>query len=430
MKPNLLVNIAGILLIAVVPTLSPGAQTRSAETEDHTRSTAVDTSVGDHNRRYNPKLRLDEELDAAEEALIRFYERDVIVMSQREIDPSRIIKGWYAHVEYTSKAALETVSGRIAGRGAENIVIQTSTAGREESRQIAYGDISKLVVGRYLPYIDRWKRRSEQKSLIVMVRGELDPSRLIKGWYAHVVYTSHGEKGTANGEIIDKESDRIVIKARARAKRRPYRFEAGRRWEIAYGEIEVLAVSRNPRDIQEWITATHAIKSPYETASKPSFEIGANLFSFLVLIDAGSDYSSAITLAVSDPFWLTPSIYTSAFLSEAWALHVGIGAGSLTGSGSAWSNFQTAHLGIAYLPRGVTSNSVFFRPFAAFFGRSSSSLFGVGVALGHRQVVQEKMALRFEAMYARLFESELNLFQFRLIFGIVLGRRTAAPEFE
>ena len=49
----------------------------------------------------------EKEVDAAEQAVQMFYEKGVTVMSQGEIDPSKLRKGWYAHVVYTSKGVKE-----------------------------------------------------------------------------------------------------------------------------------------------------------------------------------------------------------------------------------------------------------------------------------------------------------------------------------
>ena len=69
--------------------------------------------------------------------------------------------------------------------------------------------------------------------------------KLRKGWYAHVVYTSNRrQRRTITGEIFDKDADGIVIR---KSRNRPWE-----RWEIAYGNIDILAVAKARRDIERW----------------------------------------------------------------------------------------------------------------------------------------------------------------------------------
>ena len=82
-----------------------------------------------------------------------------------------------------------------------------------------------------------------EKNVRVMSRGKIDPSKFTRGWYAYVVYTSKGGKKTVTGPIFDKDADGIVIKTRAR----PWE-----RWEIAYGNIDILAVAKTQRDMGRW----------------------------------------------------------------------------------------------------------------------------------------------------------------------------------
>ena len=87
-----------------------------------------------------------------------------------------------------------------------------------------------------------------EKDVEVMSRGEIDSSKLRKGWHVHVVYTSEGVKETITGQILDKDADGIVIQSRASALWRADR----ERWEIAYGDIGTLAVTKDRRDIEKW----------------------------------------------------------------------------------------------------------------------------------------------------------------------------------
>ena len=204
----------------------------------------------------------EKEADAVEQAVQMFYGKDVMVMSRGEIDPSKLRKGWYTHVVYTSKGAKRTITGEIVDKDADGMVIK-SRARPWERWEIAYGDIDILAVAKYRRDIERWKRRFEEEGLTVMSGDELDLSKLRTGWYAHVVYTSKGVEGTATGEILDKDADGMVIKSRAKS---------WKEWEIAYGDIDILAVAKHRRDIKGWIEAGEVIQRLQEKESKVRFK--------------------------------------------------------------------------------------------------------------------------------------------------------------
>ncbi len=93
---------------------------------------------------------------------------------------------------------------------------------------------------------------------------ELDLSKLRKGWYAHVVYTtSGGIEGTATGDILNKDADGIVIRSRTKS---------WKEWEIAYGDIDILVVAKHRRDIKGWIEAREAVQRLQEKESKVRFK--------------------------------------------------------------------------------------------------------------------------------------------------------------
>ena len=56
-----------------------------------------------------------------------------------------------------------------------------------------------------------------------------------------------GERRTETGEIIDKDEGRIVIKSKYGGWN-----NAWKRFEIAYGDIDILAVAKDPGDITRW----------------------------------------------------------------------------------------------------------------------------------------------------------------------------------
>ena len=81
-------------------------------------------------------------------------------------------------------------------------------------------------------------QRFNQKSVTVMPRGQMDPSEIIKGWYAHIVYTSQG--ATRIGRIADKDSSRIALKYGADTH------------NIAYADMDTLIVAKHRREIERY----------------------------------------------------------------------------------------------------------------------------------------------------------------------------------
>ena len=81
-------------------------------------------------------------------------------------------------------------------------------------------------------------QRLNQKTITVMPRGQIDPSEIIKGWYAHIVYTSQG--ATRIGRIADKDSSRIALKYGADT------------YDIAYNAIDTLIVAKDMREIERY----------------------------------------------------------------------------------------------------------------------------------------------------------------------------------
>ena len=83
-------------------------------------------------------------------------------------------------------------------------------------------------------------QRLNQKTVKVMPHGQIDPSEITKGWYAHIVYTSQGATGRATSRIADKDSSRIALK---------YGFDA---YNINYDDIDTLVVAKHLREIERY----------------------------------------------------------------------------------------------------------------------------------------------------------------------------------
>ena len=83
-------------------------------------------------------------------------------------------------------------------------------------------------------------QRFNQGAVTIISRGQIDSSKITKGWYAHVVYTSQGATGTATSRIADKDASRIALK---------YGFDV---YNINYDDIDTLVVDKQWRDIERY----------------------------------------------------------------------------------------------------------------------------------------------------------------------------------
>ena len=111
--------------------------------------------------------------------------------------------------------------------GVEQIKSETNTEAIQRPNQTAYvrsGFITKTVT--------------------VMAREKIDPSKITIGWYAQVVYESkEGGKRTAAGQIVYEDTTRILVKDR---------IDRITTWTIAYDDIDTLAVAKQWSDIERY----------------------------------------------------------------------------------------------------------------------------------------------------------------------------------
>ena len=83
------------------------------------------------------------------------------------------------------------------------------------------------------------------KAITIMSGGQIDFSKIRKGWYAHVIYTSEGEEETVTGRITRQDSVHIVIRVQEEGVLRVLKA-------IAYKDIDTLVISQHARSIEAW----------------------------------------------------------------------------------------------------------------------------------------------------------------------------------
>ena len=151
-----------------------------------------------------------------------------------------------------------------------------------------------------------------------------------------------------------------------------------------------------------------------------AFEIGANLLSIRVLRAEGGDTGTFINLGSLAT--TNPALYISGSISDQVALDLALGFASITADDETATAFA-GQSGITYFLQGK-KNAPYVKSFAAILsGSGSDSSFGAGVGIGYRHVVQNIMALRFEAGYTHWFEEDasVNDIKIHMSFGVVLG---------
>ena len=244
MKTVALIVTATLLFNAMDP-----AQTRAA-----TRLRGAD--AGDPGQQMNEVESLYRESVVA--AAVKEKEVAALEMSRSELDRSKLSRGSFVYVVYRSEGSRKIASGKIVDTRPDRIVVQS--VGSFESWTIKYDDIEALAVAENWRKIGTWQRNRQvlrilhAKSVKVMTGKELDLKRLAPGLYAYVVFHSKGLENAASGRVVDFDSHRVVIVP-----------GAGKGWEIARKDIEIIAVSSEHGGIEQWRTARRTMLKVQDT---------------------------------------------------------------------------------------------------------------------------------------------------------------------
>ena len=105
------------------------------------------------------------------------------------------------------------------------------------------------------------KKAEELKAITIMSGGQIDLSKIRKGWYAHVIYTSEGGKKIVTGRITRQDSVHIVIRVR---EERALKILKSRALTIsktiAYRDIDTLVISQHALSIEAWKHAKRQVQ--------------------------------------------------------------------------------------------------------------------------------------------------------------------------
>ncbi len=344
----------------------------------------------------------------------------VLVMSRADLDASKIVKGWHAHVVYALEGSRETANGQIIGRDADGIVVRS---GPWEWPKIAYAVIETLAVAPDRRTLERWRKGREAADYVtVMYRNDLDPSQIATGWYAHVVYTADGKESAATGEIAAVDSNGVTIETAPPVRRRG--FARRRSLQIAFEDIIVVAIAEKREALDAWPKT--GLATGLENRKRPWCEIGANLLSVLIL-KGQSDDTVTLVNGGGGMARLMPTFYMSSFLTERISFDFGMSITYQATTGSRNTTLRVAQGGFGFFSRGSASESPYCRILATTLdGDFFDSRFGGGISLGTRHVFRNGIALRYEVQYVRWLGEEYeqaNQIGLLLNVGAVLGGR-------
>ena len=89
-------------------------------------------------------------------------------------------------------------------------------------------------------------QRSMEMDITVISRGEVDPTTLKMGLYAYAAYKAEGIEGSVWGRIVQIEPDGIAIESET---------EPSETRKIAFGDIDILAVTEDRLTFESWLNA-------------------------------------------------------------------------------------------------------------------------------------------------------------------------------
>ena len=175
-----------------------------------------------------------------------------------EVNTTTLVRDAYIAVTYYDGNNRErTAKGWIDAIGETSFTIRSG--GLKGKTTIAYAKVLSIIMSeastvpaKQMNEVNRFMKNEQMKAVnvTVMAREEIAPGKITKGWYANVVYSSEGVKGTTTGWITAKDSEYIVIENR----------EGFKKWKIAYSDIDTLATAKYQRAIKEWQNSRQAIQ--------------------------------------------------------------------------------------------------------------------------------------------------------------------------
>ena len=196
-----------------------------------------------------------------------------------EVNADTLVRDAYVQVIYRDRNDEQKLAkGWIDAIGETSFTIREG--GFRDKKTIAYDKVVSVIrseestvpakqmneVNRFIRTMGNTQQAIQwAETVTVMPRGQIDLSKIAKGLYAHVVYTSEDKKKKiAVGRITDKDSEHLMIQEA--------KYRSGRYKKIAYSDIDILAVAKYQQDIARWENARQAIQLLHEGNTKVRFK--------------------------------------------------------------------------------------------------------------------------------------------------------------
>ena len=187
-------------------------------------------------------------------------------------------------------------------------------------------------------FIGEKKRGEELKAMTIMSGGQIDLSKIRKGWYAHVIYTSEGGEEAVTGRITRQDSVHIVIRVQEERALRILKT-------IAYKNIDTLVISQHARSIEAWKNDLEQLGTKKKVANK----WGAGMFGGVLGAAGGALIGSSSERNCTGE-WCGLVTVAYGYLGYVLGVPIGVGiagmdhsldlispiVGSVTGAGVGW----------------------------------------------------------------------------------------------
>ena len=182
-----------------------------------------------------------------------------------EVNANTLIRDAYVAVTYyDSKGKQKLEKGWIDSVGEISFTIRGGDI--KDKKTIAYDKVLSVFISdetntlKQMNEVNRFigeKQKEEAlKAITIMSDGQIDLSKIRKGWYAHVTYTSKGEEETVTGRVTKQDSVHIVIRVReGRALKISKTRDLAISKTIAYKNINTLVISQHAQSIEAWKNA-------------------------------------------------------------------------------------------------------------------------------------------------------------------------------
>ena len=187
-----------------------------------------------------------------------------------EVNANTLVPDAYVAVTYyDSNGKQKLEKGWIDAIGETSFTIRSG--GIKDKKTITYDKVVSVFISEEAntlkqmnevnQFIGDKKRGEELKAITIMSDGQIDLSKIRKGWYAHVIYTSEGGEEIVTGRITRQDSVHIVIRVWEEGALRVLKT-------IAYKDIDTLVISQHAQSIEAWKNAKQVqrrLKNEYNT---------------------------------------------------------------------------------------------------------------------------------------------------------------------